>query len=55
MQLFRNGDLVTGRISKRARNAAGIGDVAMRGPDMVEILFPIDLATVQRVPAFLLR
>lgn len=31
------------------RNAAGIDDVAMRGPDTVEILFPIDLATV---PAF---
>lgn len=26
------------------RNAAGIDDVAMRGPDTGEILFPIDLA-----------
>lgn len=28
------------------RNAAGIDDVAMRGSDTGEILFPIDLATV---------
>lgn len=32
--------------SRSVRNAAGIDDVAMRGPDTGEILFSIDLATV---------
>lgn len=36
------------------RNAAGIDDVAMRGPDTGEILFPIDLATVHAFRLFFL-
>lgn len=36
------------------RNAAGIDDVAMRGPDTGEILFLIDLATVHAFRFFFL-
>ena len=47
MQLFRNGDLVTGRISTWTKLVASTLSYTA-GPGNGEILFPIDLATARR-------